>query len=83
MSGRRRVATYQGRKVCNRCGRPVYEHRPVYLVKTASGLIVGPYHAQCAAVVAEDARAHGVEGAELVRSEVEVSPAAREETLPW
>lgn len=83
MSGKRRVASYRGQKVCMMCHEPVHEWRPVFLVKTASGLVVGPYHAMCAAAVANTAREHGVQGAEAVQQRPLPPRPAREETLPW
>jgi hypothetical protein len=35
-------------RTCARCEAPIAEQRPVFLVATGAGRIVGPYHAGCA-----------------------------------
>jgi len=46
-------------RLCVACGRFISEKRPVFLLGTPSGRIVGPYHAECARKVADAARANG------------------------
>jgi hypothetical protein len=66
---------------CHYCGRLLEVDRPVFLVAQVSGRILGPFHAECAAVVVErqrdlvgDAKLPGMDFGRVV-------PNARQEEL--
>lgn len=70
-------------RICAYCQSPLAERRPVYLLATTAGTIVGPYHAGCAERVVLSRR----KGDAVVKVEGDpygmLLPHAREETLPW
>lgn len=59
------------------------ETRPVYLVATTAGTIIGPYHAGCAErlVISKDRDLFGKAGES--QDYVVYGSVPREETLPW
>lgn len=81
---KRRVAGRVAKpRICAGCKGPISEQRPVFLVATRAGTIVGPYHAGCAERIVL-AKAHpesmpGTDGA----TNYGTWPTPREETLPW
>lgn len=68
---------------CAFCGGLMPADKPVFLVMSTLGGIVGPYHSGCAYKVAEEHK-----GVPTTRSLPGLAfgrrvPEAREETLPW
>jgi hypothetical protein len=57
---------------CAGCQIPISESRPVYLVGTSTGSIVGPFHASCASLFHELAKRdhRGVDGFAPVQGRV-------------
>jgi hypothetical protein len=49
----------EDKRRCLLCGIRVDEQRPIYLVGTVGGKIVGPYHSSCAAVAHSDEQKKG------------------------
>jgi len=45
-------------RICAFCASGIAGQRPVFLVATSAGHIVGPYHAGCAETVYLDSRKH-------------------------
>jgi hypothetical protein len=70
-------------RVCVRCGAPLPERRPVFLVGHPSGRIVGPFHAGCAEGMTLDAKRHAATLDEVIGETYGDWPSRREETLPW
>lgn len=70
-------------RVCLGCHGPLSERRPVFLVRHASGRIIGPYHAGCAERFVLAARKHEAMTEEVIGTTYGVWPSRREETLPW
>lgn len=70
-------------KPCALCGGPLPAQKPVYLLHTQEGTIVGPYHSGCAYRIASQQKARPL----VALTETEKASAygfmAREETLPW
>lgn len=70
-------------RMCAFCNTPMMAQRPVFLLATTAGSIVGPYHAGCAeriVLASDEIRNRGLLGhTQYGRI---VSP-PREETLPW
>lgn len=70
-------------RVCALCGGLMPASRPIYLVHTLAGTIVGPYHSGCAWKLAEESKRRPI----VAITEAEKASAygfmAREETLPW
>lgn len=80
---RRRGGKSAKPKPCAYCGVPLPAQRPVYLVESTAGRIVGPYHAGCAERIALAAK----KGPPPISAEATEYGThkwtAREETLPW
>lgn len=80
---RRRKSPPKPLAVCARCGALIPEQKPIFLVTTVAGRIVGPYHAGCAWKAHDALKRQGLtpetDAAEYGR-EVWSS---REETMPW
>lgn len=68
---------------CAYCHGGIAEQRPVFLVHTPSGAIVGPYHAGCAAKEVEAAKKAGPASWEPTTKVERFGQMPREETLPW
>lgn len=69
-------------RICAQCGHPIAEQRPVFLVGTPSGHIVGPFHAGCAEHISLGMR-RGRAAIGLGMGETYGTwPSIREETLP-
>jgi hypothetical protein len=47
------------KRTCVSCQNTISEARPVYLVATGDGRIIGPFHPSCAATLATEARLLG------------------------
>lgn len=70
-------------RICVYCQGLLVERKPVFLVATTAGQIVGPYHAGCAYRVASMAKGIAQE-AKLAEGKLYGQlPLPREETLPW
>lgn len=70
-------------RICAYCQSPLAERRPVFLLATTAGTIVGPYHAGCAervVIASDEIRNRGLEPA---ASFGRIVHPPREETLPW
>lgn len=83
---KRRLTKYakdKDRRTCTFCLAPISVNRPVFLVGTPSGRIVGPYHAGCAERVALMASRKVEEREPRGEDFGRIIPPAREETLPW
>lgn len=70
-------------RLCAECGGALAEKRPVYLVATGSGKIVGPYHSGCAEKIAIREKGQKQRGETLNGKVWGQLPLPREETLPW
>lgn len=68
---------------CAYCKGGIAETRPVFLVRTESGLIVGPYHAGCADKVTRAAKKAGYVAEVKADKVLGEWNRPREETLPW
>lgn len=80
---RRRHPAVKPQRKCALCGAGIAEQRPVFLVASFLGAIVGPYHAGCAArfmMAAE--RGESIPNA-LPLEKFGSWPSRREETIPW
>jgi len=51
--------TFSEKRRCEECSRFIAEKRPIFLLCTGDGRIIGPYHAECARVVSERAALNG------------------------
>ncbi len=80
---RKRATSQSTYRRCLRCGRVVLSDQPVFLIRSESGLTLGPYHPECATIVVDSARGKGVKGAEMYQQGRLEGEAGREETLPW
>lgn len=70
-------------RICAKCGAPIAEQRPVFLLTAGSGQIVGPYHAGCAERIHIDVMKLVDVDLGEAKQYGRIVPPAREETLPW
>lgn len=70
-------------RICAYCNAPMMAQRPVFLVATTAGSIVGPYHAGCAERIAL-ANKNAIVTKEIPGTNYGQLPLLpREGTLPW
>lgn len=70
-------------RLCAYCQSPLAERRPVYLLATTAGTIVGPYHAGCAERVVLAGKKNPISNDLAPYAERFGEMVPREETLPW
>lgn len=70
-------------RICAGCQGVMTERRPVFLVATTAGTIVGPYHAGCAERVVLAAKRNPISNDLAPYAERFGEMVPREETLPW
>jgi hypothetical protein len=70
-------------RLCGRCKTRIAEQRPVYLLATTDGAILGPFHADCASRLVETAKRNGGEEWRAQAEQFGALFRPREETLPW
>lgn len=83
MTPRGRPFGRQGKlATCVQCQGLIPEQKPVYLVGTPSGRIIGPFHSGCASHVVEQARRGFTVAGQVNAEQLGTWPSIREETLP-
>lgn len=83
MTPRGRPFGRQGKlATCVQCQGLIPEQKPVYLVGTPSGRIIGPFHSGCAAHVVEGVKRGRRAVGETMAEDYGTWPSRREETLP-
>lgn len=73
---------FKKQRQCLWCRSGISEHRPVFLVQSTDGRILGPFHAGCAERLKLEERKHPTLNSLGKAVQYGTWPTAREETLP-